>query len=372
MMEMKEYFHMSKGDGELSYSQNSSVQAGVWLMNQHLVESAIQSLISEDNEIVLKGLNIADLGCGLGPVPMALVSLIHEVVDRKCKELSEVPKISPQLVIFMNDLPCNDFNMLFRDLLKLNVVNTKEKDNENVPSCFLMAAPGSYYEALFPRKCLHFVHANYALHWLSQVPPSLFNKHGTPINKENIYISDSSPKVVAKAYSSQFEQDFTRFLKRRSEEMAQNARMLLTHPGRPCSTCSSTWTPFEFKIITKALTSLVFEGLIKEEQLASFNFPCYFASIEQLKSIVRKDGSFAIEETKTVAFDVALEIEDMFERAQTIAKYLRAFSESLFSSHFGENLLSPLHDKLVDYAFQYLAQGQRLQNYAVSILLKKC
>lgn len=92
-----------------------------------------------------------------------------------------------------------------------------------------------------------------------QVPPTLSSKHGTPINKGNIYISETSPQVVAKAYASQFEEDFTGFLRHRSEEMANNARMFLTHPGRPCSTWSSTWTPFEFKIITKALISLLSE-----------------------------------------------------------------------------------------------------------------
>ncbi|KAL2892877.1 Caffeine synthase 1 [Bienertia sinuspersici] len=348
-MGMKDYFHMVSGDGELSYSQNSSVQKQAWLLNQHILETAIQSLISSEESAKTEGLHVVDLGCGVGPVPLALVSLVVDVMQRKCKELNR-DKI-PKLVMYMNDLPSNDFNLLFKDLMKLEAL--KGRDNYGVPSCFVMGAPGSYYDRLFPNNTLHFVHANYTLHWLSQVPPGIHDEQGIPLNKGNIYLSETCPKEVAKAYFTQFEQDLTHFIKLRSEEMVHNGCMLMTLRGRPCPTDSLTWTSFELKLITEALTCLVSEGLIKEEKVDSFNMPCYHASTEQLESIVKKEGSFEVEDSKTSIFDVVPEIEDTWEKAQVITKFIRAFSESILSSHFGKNIMSPLYDKLLDQVFNF-------------------
>uniref|UniRef100_A0A803MEE9 Jasmonate O-methyltransferase n=1 Tax=Chenopodium quinoa TaxID=63459 RepID=A0A803MEE9_CHEQI len=173
------------------------------------------------------------------------------------------------------------------------------------------------------------------------VPPGLYDEQGMSINKGNIYISETSPKLVAIAYWEQFEQDFNQFLKCRSKEVVRNGYMLLTLRGRPSVANSSTWMPFEFKFLIETLIRLVSEGLIKEEKLDSFDFPCYLANSEQLESIVKNEGSFAVENSRTLVVDVAPEIEDKWERAQIIANFIRAFSESLVSRHFGEDIVTP-------------------------------
>lgn len=367
---MKKFIHMTRGDGELGYARNSFVQMGVWLMNQHILESSIQSVISEDTCLSKGLINVADIGCGVGPVPLALVSLVIEIMQRKCEELkhgSETHQV-PKLQMYMNDFPSNDFNLLFRDLLNLEALKRKD---DSVPLCFLMGVPGSFYERLFPQNSLHFVHANYTLHWLSKEPPGLYDDKGISINKGNIYRSETSPKEIARAYWAHFELDFTQFLKCRAEEVVPNGCMLLTLRGRPSSTESLTCTIFELKIFNETLTSLSSEGLIEEEKLDNFNFPCYFACADELESIVKKEGSFAVENSKTLAIDVAPEIEDKWERAQIITKFIRAFSESLVSRHFGEDILTPLYDKLMHYAYQHLAHAHPAQNHAVTVLLRK-
>ncbi|KMT18246.1 hypothetical protein BVRB_2g024130 [Beta vulgaris subsp. vulgaris] len=366
-MELQEFLHMNEGDGELSYSQNSFVQKGVSLMGQSLLESGIQSLIS-DGGSPNEALKVADLGCGVGPVPLALVALVIENVGKKCKELKwdengEVPEI----IIYLNDLPSNDFGLLFKDLL--NMEELKRKDG--VPFCFLMSTPGSYYGRLFPRNSLHFVHANYTLHWLSQAPSELYSEEGIPINKGNIYISETSPKIVAKAYSAQFEQDFTLFLKCRSQEVLSKGRMLLTFRGRPSDSNGTTWQPWELKIFAQAITCLVSQGLIKEEKLDTFNFPYYSPCKEEIESILKIEGSFELENTSAIAHHVANEIKDNWERAEAIGKFMRSFSESLISRHFGEDILDLLYEKFNKLTFQHLANGELAEHCTIIMLLRK-
>ncbi|CAO2832575.1 unnamed protein product [Amaranthus hypochondriacus] len=363
-MEMNKYFHMSKGEGDLSYSRNSSVQEKVWLMNKQLLEGVVESLfkVREGDDKVC---NIVDLGCGVGPVPSALVSMVINIIQGKLKEMKgDVFKCQ----IYMNDLPSNDFSTLFKDLMSLKGLQTKYDGN---PLCFLMGVPGSYYDRLFHHNTLDFVHANYALHWLSQVPAGLVNEQGRPINKGNVYMSETSSRAVGNAYWTQFENDFTTFLEYRSEEIVSNGCMLITLLGRPNNSDLFTWRTAELKIINQALIALISEGLIKEEKLDDFNVPAYHPSMNELESIVKKEGSFLIEEKRILIHEAASEINNKHERAQVLAKFIYAFSGTLISHHFGHQILQPFYDKLVHFAFHHLDQGFLVEIHSLTILLRK-
>ncbi|KNA10299.1 hypothetical protein SOVF_145700 [Spinacia oleracea] len=365
-MDLQEFLHMNEGDGELSYSQNSFVQKGVSLMGQPMLESAIQSIITEVKS-PSKVIKVADMGCGVGPVPLAVVSLVIQNVQKKCKELKWEENEMPEIIVFLNDLPSNDFNLLFKELLKMELLKRKD----GVPLCYLMTTPGSYYGRLFPKNVLHFVHANYSLHWLSQAPPGLYSEEGMPINKGNIYISKTSPKIVAKAYLAQFQQDLTKFLKCRSEEVYSKGRMLLTFRGRPVSSDASTWQPWELQILALAITHLVSQGLINESKLDAFDFPYYGASKDEIESIVQEEGSFKIENVNTTAQHVAHEMEDNVERAKIISKFTRSFTESLISRHFGEDVVELLYQKFTQLMCEHLSNGESAEHHNIIILLKR-
>lgn len=128
---------------------------------------------------------------------------------------------------------------------------------------------------------------------------------------------------------------------------------------------------YEYKFTHIQIIVTVPQGVIKEDNLDDFNLPVYCASEKQVDSIAKKEGSFLIKHAKTMVLDVAYEIEDKWERAQTIAKYIGAFTKSLISQHFGEHILNLLYDKLTFYTFQHLALGRPAQNCAITILLEK-
>uniref|UniRef100_A0A803NCR3 Jasmonate O-methyltransferase n=1 Tax=Chenopodium quinoa TaxID=63459 RepID=A0A803NCR3_CHEQI len=212
---------------------------------------------------------------------------------------------------------------------------------------------------------------SYSQNSFVQAPSELYSGEGIPTNKGNIYISKSSPKIVAKAYMAQFQQDFTQFLICRSEEVYSNGRMLLTLRGWPISSDAATWQPWELEIMAQAITKLVSQGLIKEEKLDTFDIPYFGPNEDDIESIVHNQGSFVIENVNTMAQHVAHEIEDNWERAKVISKFVRSFTESLISRHFGEDVLELLYEKFTQFTCEHLAKGKLIEHHSVIILLKK-
>lgn len=73
--------------------------------------------------------------------------------------------------MFLNDLPGNDFNALFRSLPDMYKKLGEEDQTGNTlfGACFIAGVPGSFYGRLFPNKSMHFFHSSYSLMWLSKV-----------------------------------------------------------------------------------------------------------------------------------------------------------------------------------------------------------
>lgn len=101
---------------------------------------------------------IADLGCSSGPNTFFAVSELIKTVENLRRKMGHDDP--PVYQVFLNDLPGNDFNAVFRAL---------PSSQDNQAQCFFAGVPGSFYGRLFPSKTLHFVHSSYSLHWLSQV-----------------------------------------------------------------------------------------------------------------------------------------------------------------------------------------------------------
>ncbi|KAG9444284.1 hypothetical protein H6P81_015624 [Aristolochia fimbriata] len=244
------------------------------------------------------------------------------------------------MIIFLNDLAGNDFNSLFRSLQPAFYEKLKREKGERFESCFISAVPGSFYGRLLPRNTLHLVHSSYGLHWLSQVPPEVTSSS----NKGNIYLSETSPALVVKAYSEQFKRDFHSFLRSRSEEMVPGGRMVLTFLGRrrsdpPTKEGSDIW-----KMLAQALQDFVSRGLIEERELDAFNLPYYSASVEEVEDVVESEGSFDLNRVQTIqiSWDGSEEDEEDDEGKEKnissgwkVAKGMRAVVEPLLLSHFG-------------------------------------
>ncbi|XP_059632286.1 probable caffeine synthase 4 [Cornus florida] len=359
-MDVKEVLYMGKGGGENSYAKLSTFTQMVTSITKPVLQNAVQSLFTKGLH-QQKVLKIADLGCSAGPNTFSVISTVKDSVEKKCKEMNCQ---TPELQFYLNDLPGNDFNTLFKGLPSVC-------DQSEGASCYAMGVPGSFYGRLLPRNSLHLAYSSYSVHWLSQVPKGLTSKEGLPLNKGNIYISQTSPPIVREAYLAQFQEDLTLFLKCRSEEMVPGARIVLILHGRQSSDPWGKVSCYPWELLGQAIAEMVSQGLIDEGKFDFFNVPYYTSSPEEVQNIVEREGSFGVEHLEIFQLEVAdKEERDKWAKGQKVAKRIRSFSESFVSYQFGEEIMDKLYDKFTHLVVEDLAK-ESTKGTSIIVMLSK-
>lgn len=128
-----------------------------------MVENAIKEVYTS---LLPKTMIIADLGCAAGPHSLHFISTVISIIVELCKSSGDD---FVELQFFLNDLPSNDFNELFRSTDKFKRPNSTGETAHLPPLYYIMGLPESYYNRLFPRESVHLFHSSYCLHWRSQV-----------------------------------------------------------------------------------------------------------------------------------------------------------------------------------------------------------
>ncbi|KAJ6740045.1 S-ADENOSYL-L-METHIONINE:CARBOXYL METHYLTRANSFERASE FAMILY PROTEIN [Salix purpurea] len=335
-MDVEKVFRMTGGTGDNSYAKNSSYQKKVSDMVKHITMDALQQVYLA---LAPKSLGIADLGCSSGSNSLSIIKDIVESVEAaSCKIM--IP--APEFRVYLNDLPTNDFNSIFKSLPDFYRDLNKERSG-GLPLLFIAGYPGSFYGRLFPNDCLHFVHSSYSLHWLSKVPPSLYDKQGKPINRGSVHISASSPPLVSQAYYAQFQEDFSLFLRSRSEELTAGGRMVLIMLGRIGPDHVDRGNSFYWELLSRSLTILATQGEIKREDIDSYDVHFYAPTKDEMEAEIRREGSFEVERLEML--ETEKELYKVSENYGTeVAMTVRAIQESMLSHHFGEGILDTLFE----------------------------
>ncbi|PPE01037.1 hypothetical protein GOBAR_DD02002 [Gossypium barbadense] len=182
-------------------------------------------------------------------------------------------------------------------------------------------------------------------------------------NKGNLYIAKTSHPNVSKAYSEQHRNDFSRFLRFRSEEMITKGRMLLTFIGRSITDPTSKDCCTIWDLFTKSLLDLVAEGLVCESDVDSFNVPYYYPCKEEVREIIEKEGSFVL--NKLEIFEVNWDFEDdvcnenfVLEKTKSgrnVANCILAITESMIASHFGDTIIDDLFSRFAQHVGEHLS-----------------
>ncbi|XP_048234220.1 S-adenosyl-L-methionine:benzoic acid/salicylic acid carboxyl methyltransferase 3 [Ricinus communis] len=340
-MGLEEILHMNGGTGKTSYASNSNIQKTAILMAKPILE---ESLLEFYCTKLPDCLRMADFGCSSGPNTFLAISQVVDIIESASQKLNRPPA---SLQAFLNDLPGNDFNTVFRSLPSFYKKLKGEKGSK-FAACFVAGVPGSFYDRLFPDNSLHFVHSSYALMWISEAPKIL--------NKENIYIAKTSPPAVFNSYLDQFQKDFTMFLKNRSEELIAGGCMVLTTMG----SIRSDDPLCIWEVVGSKLHDMVLEGLIKKEKMESFNLPYYAPTTEEIKKVIDAEGSFTLQRLEVFKMDWDAYIKkakpgaDKKARAAIIATDLRAVGEPILGSHFGSEIMDDLFHRFEEVVLDHM------------------
>lgn len=92
-----------------------------------------------------------------------------------------------------------------------------------------------------------------------QIPAGLESNARQHLNKGKVYISRSSPRSVLDAYSLQFQNDFSLFIKSRSEELVPGGRMVLSFMGRGSDDPTTQDSCYHWELLAQAIMTLVRE-----------------------------------------------------------------------------------------------------------------
>ncbi|KAK1301825.1 Jasmonate O-methyltransferase [Acorus calamus] len=289
-------------------------------------------------------MDIANLGCSSGPTAMSPILEVVDVVDQKRWELGRPPM---EFQCFLNDLPQNDFNTLFKTILPEFYEKPESDKGRDQSPCFIVGVPGSFYGRLFPKRSLHFVISSTRAH--------------VHLNRGEIYMSKTSAPCVFNYYLEQFHRDFSTFLKSRSEEIVMGGRMVLTMIGRKVDDPSDEDLCHGWIIMTDILKEMVSEGLIEEEKIDSFNAPYYTPSPKELVEVIEGDGSFTIDRLEILEMDL-----EKIMTTNNDDDHGRAIMETMLKSHFGSEIMDDLFHRFEENLKEFLS---RKYPVAISILV---
>jgi anthranilate O-methyltransferase len=276
IMKVERDFHMSRGDGEDSYASNSRVQEKSILKTRpvlHKAVTAAHALCLISSGPGGGAMVVADLGCSSGPNTLLIVSEVLGAVADSRHELATTMMVvggagQPQHVqIFLNDLPGNDFNLVFRSLEQFKTLAARDRrEKPLLPPYYVAGLPGSFYTRLFPDRSVHLFHSSYCLMWRSKVPDELAG--GAVLNEGHIYIWETTPPAVVALYRRQFQEDLSLFLRLRHTELVPGGHMVLTFLGRKSKDVLRGELSYTWGLLAQALQSLV-------KQVSSLLFPFY-------------------------------------------------------------------------------------------------
>ncbi|KAL2895622.1 Salicylate carboxymethyltransferase [Bienertia sinuspersici] len=106
---------------------------------------------------------IADLGCS--SAEQNTLNLIFEFTNVIEKARQELRKGLEEYQVYLNDLPGNDFNTIFRSLGNFETMLKQKRKDDGFGHCFVNGVPGSFYGRLFPSNHLHIVHSSALFLW---------------------------------------------------------------------------------------------------------------------------------------------------------------------------------------------------------------
>ncbi|GJN00084.1 hypothetical protein PR202_ga17239 [Eleusine coracana subsp. coracana] len=338
--------HMNQGEGETSYARNSTFQNAVQNRMMPVIDEAVTDLLNSTKS--LSRVAIADLGCSSGPNATALISGAVNAIFQHCAHHEQVP---PELCVFLNDLPDNDFNNVAKSLVAF------QESDQHIGHVTVGIVPGSFYKRLFTRSSLNLIFSSNSIHWLSEAPEDL-RIHGIPMYDGDNDLRQARRPLVLEAYARQFKKNFKLFLNLRAQELVARGKMVISVPGTCAGddTCQSNLQWEAWDAVASILNDMATSGVIDREKLDSFYLPMHAPSARELREIIEEEGSFKINKMLVQGRNM----EKSSINPKTMALMTRAVFEPMIVQHFGKS------DQIMEELVRTMELHLRMQSPQVS------
>ena len=182
---------------EQGYNENSLIQKSAIQSSNIYIQQAINALDTDPLPLIM----IADYGSSHGSNSVYAIQQIIQTL----KERKKIDSDKQQILVVHNDLPTNNWKLLFEVL---------GKDN----SYYGVASGRSFYERCLPSNSLAIGYSSMSMHWLSRKPCNL---------SDRCLVDCTRDDSETKAFKNQAALDYEHFLEHRSYELLPGGILIL-------------------------------------------------------------------------------------------------------------------------------------------------
>lgn len=137
--------------------------------------------------------------------------------------------------------------------------------------------------------------------------------------------------------------------------------------------------PDIYQFLGDSLKEMVSEGMIEESRFDNFKLAYATPRIQQVRNLIKSEGSFSIKRLKEMELNWDANIEDgnnklvfdKWDRAKYVANYIRAITEPMLKGHFGDVIdIDDLFDRYSLKVVDCLDKGIGVLRYVIISLVK--
>jgi len=302
-----------KGGGY--YDEHSEYQRQV----AHSGLSTLVDLAQRIDGVPADPLTIVDYGCSEGANSIAAIrELISAMRDRQPDAC---------VVAVHNDLPTNDFNALFHNLVERADSYLTLPGGPILP----MASPRSFYDTVVPAASATVGLSFSAAHWFRDAP--------TAPSRGSMSAMDATGSARM-ALSKQADDDWTRFLTMRASDLAPGGLLFVQMIGTRVDADGTRHVTAErlLRAMYEVATDMVEGGQLRQDALDKFVFPTYMRTADEARAPLERPGSpvaaqfrtdeIAVNPVPNPYLDALHNRGDRREYAERYIAFVRAFTES--------------------------------------------